>query len=126
MSKEVTYHDPNQISPKNILTEDNIGFIETVNRFMGRQANVKIPAKLYKDLDEYLIKYRHPIGEYFRNLPVEKNVFPERIGNLNGTSVNMLISLLKETGNSSYYDDINPYRKELFWMDFTRFDKMVG
>ena len=108
MSKEITYHDPHTISPKNIVADDSSNsFLETINKFMGKQTNVNIPKELFGQFDEYLSHHNHPIGSYFLSLPVEKRAHVERIGNTHGTSVSMLINMLKETNNSLFYEDIN-------------------
>ena len=46
-------------------------------------------------------------GAEIKKLPKEKSLHKEKIGNLRGTSVAMLISMLKKTNNSLYYDNIN-------------------
>lgn len=108
MSKEITYHDPHSISPKNFIAEDtSSGFLDTINKFMGKQMNNNIPKLLYEQFDDYLRNQNHPIGADYIAMPIQSREHIERIGNTHGTSVGMLINMLKETNNSLYYEDIN-------------------
>ena len=107
LSKEITYHDPYHVSPSNILSDVKNNFMETINRFMGKQINANIPSALYKQFDKYLYKINNKTGVYYKSLPVQTREHVERIGNTHTTTVSMIITILKETDNSLYYDDIN-------------------
>lgn len=105
MSRDIAYH--NQVSPVNVSEEVADNFTDTIDRFCGRQSNISIPDELYRQFDDYLRSSGDRTGAEIKKLPKEKSIHKEKIGNLRGTSVSMLISMLKKTNNSLYYDNIN-------------------
>lgn len=108
MSKEISYHDTNSTSPKSTLIDDtNSNFIDTINKFTGKNSNYNIPKYLFDQFDDYLRKHNNHIGSYYISLPIEPRKYIERIGNTHNTTVSMLINMLKNTNNSIYYEDIN-------------------
>lgn len=93
--------------PLSPVNEDKNNFTDVINRYCGIPKNTVTLDHVYEQFDEYLSKSRRMTGKELRSLPVKKSKYIERIGNKNGTSVNMVVSMLKDTGNTSYYDHIN-------------------
>lgn len=104
-SKEVSYHDPYQLNFS--VPSDNNLIVDAINKFCGRRSGMDVPKILYEHLDNYMIKHNLEKGSYYKSLPVENHLNKEKIGNKHGTSVKMLINILKETNNSFCYEDVN-------------------
>lgn len=124
MSKEISYHDPYQIGNSPPIEEN--GLMDNINRFCGKKNNVIIPQLLYAQFDEYLERRGCKIGSYYKNLPKESIKDKERINNTHGTSVAMLLTMLKETNNSFYYDDVNHIGHEYFGWILPDLSKYIG
>lgn len=105
ISRDIAYH--NQLSPTNSPEDIIDSFTETIDRYCGKQSGVIIPDELFRQFDTYRINNGNLTGAQIKKLPVEVNKHKEKIGNLRGTSVSLLISMLKNTNNTLYYDNIN-------------------
>lgn len=86
--------------------EERSNFARAIERFCAKQSHTKIPSKLLDMLDDYFMSNNMQPGSYYRSLPVEYAPHPEMIGNKHDTNPSMLVTALKETKNSIYYDDI--------------------
>lgn len=101
--RDISCPDVNHVSyeKENNLITDN------VKRYCGKRNDINIDSNIYVQIDNFLKKIGSKTGEYYRNLPKEKIVNKEQINNKNGTSVEQLLNILKETNNSQYYDHVN-------------------
>lgn len=106
MSKDISYNDCYKTQSVLNSYEDKANFIKAIDRYCVKQKTKKIPNNLFDLLDDHFINIGMKPGEYYRSLKVKKNKFKECVGNKNGTNCIMLFEALKETGNSSCYDDI--------------------
>jgi hypothetical protein len=111
-SKEVSYHDPYQLNGAPAHEDSNL--IDNISRFCGKKVNVDIPDMLYRQFDAHLKIANMPIGADYRALPIEPTRHLEVINNKNGTSVKMVINMLKDTNNSFCYDDVNYIGQQYF------------
>lgn len=104
--KEITTNVPfykdldiqdNNYSKKCIKVEDN--FYKTISRIQGKQN--MIPDKILEDIENYLNRNTNITTSDIKNMPLNKHNKKE------GTSREMLLNALKETGNESKYKDFN-------------------
>lgn len=80
--------------------EDRINMIRAMKRFQGKQAN-KIPSGLFDKLDDHFRSFSLPTSDQIRKRPLDSR------GKREGTSLDMLLKALADTGYSSYYEDAN-------------------
>jgi rubrerythrin len=80
--------------------EDRENFYKALMRYQGKQPN-KIPSNLFAVLDAHFISYNLPVSEEVKKLPLTKR------GTRGKTSHEMMFKALLDTGNSSYYEDVN-------------------
>jgi len=91
----------------NSTDEDINNFIKVLSKFEGKNVSY-IPEILYQELDEYFIKKNHQKGEYYKNLPLNKE------GKKEGTNKKLLWSALEDLNYNQYYDEIN-YIIHVYW-----------
>lgn len=75
-------------------------FKRAIVRYQGLQ-NIKIPDKLYVDLDKYFNSRGRVNNEEIKKLPLNER------GRRGDTNCKMLFSALKDIGSSKYYEDVN-------------------
>lgn len=109
LTKNSTYKDSSRVNINGRSTyEDRTTFIKAIERLMGLKIN-RIPNNLYKMLDDYFIKESFPIGEQVKQMyPLLEN------GQRDKTSINLMITALAATKNSSYYDCVH-YIATNYW-----------
>lgn len=84
------------VPPKDYFVWGN--FLKTFNRNVG-EVEIKIIDLILSDLDTQATMLKEPIGEYYRNLPLNE------YGYKDGTSVDSLCVKLGELGYSKYFDN---------------------
>lgn len=111
-SEEINKNIPT-ISTKSRSRDDNSdqeSFIKAFQRYRG-QLLQSIPDSLLVIIDNYLSSWEH-LGKFHRNnvdnLPLKPN------GTRKGTSLRMMMQILKETQNPLYYDRAKPI-SILYW-----------
>jgi len=80
--------------------EDKENFRKALNNYQCKQVN-KPPSLLYEQIDKYAISIGNHKSSYFLALPLDKN------GKKEGTSKYLMLTYLRETKNTAYYEDIN-------------------
>lgn len=80
--------------------DDRVNMLRAIKRFQGKQAN-KIPAALFRKLDDHFRTYSLPTADEIRQRPLDSH------GKRQGTSLDMLLQALSDTGYSAYYEDAN-------------------
>jgi hypothetical protein len=94
------YKDSTRVSNIRNNYEDRENFFKVFQRYQGIQANVP-PQELYEDINSYCKRRNLPSCEEVRALPLLPN------GRRGSTSKDLMCTILHETNNSIYYEDIN-------------------
>lgn len=93
------YKDSMRVSNIRNNYEDRENFFKVFRRYQGIQSNPP-PAELYIDIDLYLQKRGLPSCEEIKQMPLIE-------GKRGNTSRDLMHTILSETNNSVYYEDIN-------------------
>lgn len=120
-SNETPHIDPDRVEggSKNSY-DDKTNFIRCLKSYQGFQTK-KISKEMIDQLDKHMQdKYQHPPAEITRTLP------PDKYGHRgNFTSVSLLKEALRETQNTSHFQDIRPICYELWGWVVPNIDHLV-
>lgn len=106
LSTEKSPNDSPQCKSK--IDENIKAFSEALNRFEGTQEIELDREKLFGELDGYFEGQQFPKGEEIRKSELNED------GTRGKSNLTMLITALKNTGNSSYYKDYN-FIAHIYW-----------
>jgi hypothetical protein len=80
--------------------DDRDNFYKALMRYQGKQPN-RLPDNLTKVLDDYFRSYGLPTSDLVRKMPLTER------GTRGNTTRELMYRALFETGNASYYEDVN-------------------
>jgi hypothetical protein len=95
------YRDVERVNTSERNGYDNAeNFEKALMRYQGKQPN-RLPSALFTDLDKYFQSYHLPTAEQVRKQPLLSN------GTKQGTSREIMLGALSDTGYTAYYEDLN-------------------